>query len=90
MAGILPDEVRWRERHSNLSGSFTHTLLTLERQRLDETILNDPSTIEEYVDLTTLREKYRRFLPDGRPGPAVTVWKAANLALWLEHADIRL
>ncbi len=89
MAGILPDEVRWRERHSNLSGSFTHTLLTLERQRLDETILNDPSTIEEYVDLTTLREKYRRFLPDGRPGPAVTVWKAANLALWLEHADIR-
>jgi asparagine synthase (glutamine-hydrolysing) len=86
MEGILPDQVRWRGKKSNLSANFNRGLLQFERTTMDRVVLKDPSTIEGYVDIDELRRVYARFQVSQAHGDAMTIWKALTLALWLEYA----
>jgi len=88
MAGILPVEVQWRGSKSNLGPSFEHGLLTYERERLDEMILRNPGIVEKYVDITALREAYRRFILGKATEDVLVVWKAVSLGLWLQHKGL--
>lgn len=88
MQGILPPEVQWRGDKANLSHSFEHCLLTHERQRLDDVIVNHPESIEDYVDITALRAAYSRLLNGTTRGSdSFAIWKSVSLALWLQHRD---
>jgi asparagine synthase (glutamine-hydrolysing) len=49
MKGVLPEEVRWRGGKTNLYASFKHTLLNLERERLED-LLN--KTMSSKISLT--------------------------------------
>jgi ABC-type uncharacterized transport system ATPase subunit len=60
MDGLLPDEVRWRASKANLSPNFRRNLLAKDRNLLAEFILEQPSVLEDYVDISELRRAYRR------------------------------
>ncbi|GAC1495820.1 MAG: lasso peptide isopeptide bond-forming cyclase [Chamaesiphon sp.] len=91
MAGILPDQVQWRERKTDHRFSFEHTLLTFERERLEETILKNPEVIEPYVDVNILRDEYHRFIArEEREADTVAIWKVLSLALWLKQTGLKL
>jgi asparagine synthase (glutamine-hydrolysing) len=88
MVDTLPDEVRWRIGKANLSLNFQRRLLDFDRALLDEVILNDPQVIEQYVDVPTLREVYRRYVSQPRGEDAVVVYGAVTLALWLRKVNL--
>jgi asparagine synthase (glutamine-hydrolysing) len=89
MVNILPDEVRWRIGKANLSPNFKRRLLEYDRALLEDVIMNDPQVIEDYVDVSALRDAYRRY--NAQPmseGDALTVYGAVNLALWLRRTGL--
>jgi asparagine synthase (glutamine-hydrolysing) len=88
MTGVLPVEVQWRRRKSNLGPSFHHGLLTYERARLEEMILRNPGIIEKYVDIAALRQAYHRFVLRETTEDAMEIWKAVSLGLWLQHTGL--
>jgi asparagine synthase (glutamine-hydrolysing) len=88
LAGLLPDEIVWRGGKADLSRNFARGLLAFERETLDEVILNDPQSIEAYVDITALRKAYDQYVFWGRYSDAETVWKAVTLAQWLRHTGL--
>ncbi len=89
MARILPDEVRWRNSKANLSPNFNRRLWDQDRALLDDVIVNDPRVLEEYVDISTLRNAYRRYATQPMSGSeALTVYGAVNLALWLRQTGL--
>jgi asparagine synthase (glutamine-hydrolysing) len=86
MAGILPEEVRWRARKANLLPSFVRTLHARDRDVVQQAIGSAPGTIGEYVDTARLRQVHERYMS----GPisdadALTVFRAVTLALWLRQ-----
>jgi asparagine synthase (glutamine-hydrolysing) len=90
MAGVLPAEVQWRPTKLDFSPNVRHGLLTIDRERLDEIILKDATTIEEYVDIPALREAYQRFVSQQSPDKSqdvFAIWKAVSLALWLRYVN---
>ena len=88
MGGILPDQVRWRERHSNLAPNFVRALRAFEGRRLEDMAQNDFAAVREYVDPVPLRAAYRGFVRKDAPGSEVPIWKSLTLALWLEHTGL--
>lgn len=91
MADILPVKVQWRADKSNFLPNFSHGLLAFERERLNQVIMNDSRVIQEYVDITVLREAYHRFLSREsleRPEDVFAIWRVVSLALWLRKEMI--
>ena len=89
MANILPDEVRWRVGKANLSPNFTRRLLDYDRALLDDVIMNDPKVIEDYVDVSALRDVYHRYASQPMSeGDGLTVYGAVTLALWLRRTGL--
>ena len=87
MAGILPEEVRWRTTKANLSANVRLRLLE-ERETVDQIVLVEPAPIEPYVDVGRLRATYQRFL--AHPASAseedlFTVFLATVLGIWLRR-----
>ena len=90
MDGILPESVQWRGAKSNIAPSFDHGLLAFERERLEKVILEELGAIEEYVNVTTLRQAYHRYVSrEAREGDVLAIWKAVSLALWLQHTGLK-
>lgn len=89
MAGVLPEEVRWRASKANLAPNFGRQLLGNDRNLLTEVILEQPGVIEEYVDVPALRRAYDRYVTQpGSQADALTVYGAVMLGLWLQRAKI--
>ena len=61
MAGILPEEVRWRGSKGDMSGWYVRALRTFEASRLEQTLTEDAYLIEPYVDIDALRSAHRHF-----------------------------
>jgi asparagine synthase (glutamine-hydrolysing) len=89
MANVLPDEVRWRVGKANLGPNFERRLLDRDRKLLHDVIMDDPQVIEDYVDVSALRDAYRRCVCRPKsPDDTLTVYGAANLALWLRQTRL--
>jgi asparagine synthase (glutamine-hydrolysing) len=89
MDGLLPDEVRWRASKANLSPNFRRNLLAKDRNLLAEFILEQPSVLEDYVDISELRRAYRRCTTQPTSETdALTVFGAVVLGLWLQRTKI--
>ena len=90
MAGILPSEVQWRGGKTNMAPSFDRGLLAFERERLEQVILEDPSAIQEYVDVAALRQAYHRYVSQkATEGDVLAIWRAVSLALWLQRTGLK-
>jgi asparagine synthase (glutamine-hydrolysing) len=88
MAGIVPEEVRWRPDKTDFLPNLARGLRTFERERVDQAILRDARIIEPYVNVPVLRETYHRFLAGGSredPHDVCAIWRVVSLAVWLRH-----
>jgi asparagine synthase (glutamine-hydrolysing) len=93
LAGVLPDEVRWRRDKSNLQPLAMSMLFgASNRMLVERTLYEDAEVIRDYVDLGPLREAYGRAAAwERRGGQALRgevqdanhVWRAVILSLWL-------
>jgi asparagine synthase (glutamine-hydrolysing) len=83
MGGILPPEIQWRGGKSDPGPSFVRGLVRYHRELLDEVVLGDPGTLDQYVNVACLRRAYRNLLAGETSDEAVTVWRGAVLSLWL-------
>ncbi|TCJ15477.1 lasso peptide isopeptide bond-forming cyclase [Rubrobacter taiwanensis] len=88
MAGILPEEVRWRMDKGNLSQPFARTMLLYHRPALEEVIFKDPQVLKPYVNMAALRRTYYRFLAYSTLDDTTAVYIAVVLALWLRRTNL--
>jgi asparagine synthase (glutamine-hydrolysing) len=90
MAGILPEQVQWRGGKADLSPAVDNGLLTNDREILDDVILNGLVSVENYIDLTTLRQFYNQIisLENNLNGKILPVWESVDLALWLRYTGL--
>jgi asparagine synthase (glutamine-hydrolysing) len=88
MADILPAEVQWRGGKADLSPNFVRGLLAPNSQLLEQVILKDSKVLEKYIDTGVLHTAYQRYIAARTEVDALTVWKVASLALWLQHARL--
>jgi len=51
-------------------------------------IMNDPQVIEDYVDISALRDVYHRYASQPTADDAITVYSAVMLALWLRRTGL--
>jgi len=91
MEGILPETVRWRPDKANLSPNFFTRLVDRDHRLLESVIVEDPSEIEPYLDIPSLRHAYEEYNrnPIERQEDSMTIFSAVNLALWLRTAGVR-
>ncbi|HEX5417401.1 MAG TPA: lasso peptide isopeptide bond-forming cyclase [Chloroflexota bacterium] len=86
MRGILPGEIQWRNGKTDLHPSFERGLRTFERERFEDVIFKDPTTIEPYIDVAALRDTYEKVMSHRATADDVnTVWRVVYLALWLRR-----
>jgi asparagine synthase (glutamine-hydrolysing) len=89
MAGILPPEIQWRKNKSDISVGFRLNLLKFERETLERVILHHPEIIQNYVDLSSLQDLYRRYTVQPRKsGLAFNILLAVTLDLWLRRSGL--
>jgi asparagine synthase (glutamine-hydrolysing) len=89
MNGILPREVQWRGRKTDVHPAFEHGLRAFERDRLEEVIVRDGAQVAEYVDARALRDIYRQFEAGAvAPDEVNAMWRATCLGLWLRRAGL--
>jgi asparagine synthase (glutamine-hydrolysing) len=86
MQGVLPPKIQWRTDKGNLSAGVCLKLLEFERATLDQLIMQDSATIQDYIDITTLREIYDRYKtnPLACQEEAFSLMLIASLSLWLQ------
>jgi asparagine synthase (glutamine-hydrolysing) len=87
MEGILPPVVQWRIHKGNLGFNFVRGMHDVEGPKLEATLFDDPSVLEDFVEMDVLRSTHRRFLMS-EPSleaeeDAMTLYKATVLARWL-------
>jgi asparagine synthase (glutamine-hydrolysing) len=89
MAGLLPEEIRWRGGKTDMNPNFVHGLLKNNRRVLDKLIFDLPERIEKYVDSSTLHQVYERLIGQEKVKieDVMTVWKGATLAYWLRQSS---
>jgi asparagine synthase (glutamine-hydrolysing) len=88
MDGLLPKEVQWRPGKTDLSPTFDRGLLKYRRELMEEVIFDSSETIEEYVDVPSLRDMYRRFASRGEGEESTIIWGAVTLAVWLRQTGL--
>ncbi|MBI5247977.1 MAG: asparagine synthetase B [Desulfomonile tiedjei] len=89
MAGILPDEVRWRTDKADFRPSFAHWALGLERNLLERAVLGSAEAFADYVDLKALNSAYKRFLIRPMDVNLFDIWSVATLGSWLSRSGLR-
>lgn len=90
MTGMVPEKIQWRVSKTLNSAAFTRALLTFERDRLEEVIINEPGQLVNYVNLPVLRDAYCRYLAQQTSEDEIKVARVLGLALWLRHIDSSL
>lgn len=88
MANLLPEKVQWRGGKADLSPMLIFGLLRFNRGWLEEVICENPQVIEKYMNISALREVYRRYVSRSTEIDTVILWKATALALWLRRTDL--
>ncbi|BAZ11056.1 putative asparagine synthase [Calothrix sp. NIES-4071] len=91
MKNILPEKVQWRRDKADMSPSCHYSLLTLDRQILDQVMLNDLESIETYADTKFVRTAYDRLISNSEvysQQDLISAWMGAMLALSLRYTKL--
>jgi asparagine synthase (glutamine-hydrolysing) len=87
MEGILPPMVQWRVHKGNLGFNFVRGMREVEGPKLAAILFEEPSVLEDYVDMDVVRSALERFLASEpsleASDDAMLLYKATVLALWL-------
>lgn len=86
----LPQKIFYRGDKSDLSPNFVYGLLTFHKKILEDIIFTEKSVLDDYVSNRRLRKSYKRLILKGKQqtDDAMSIWLAANLALWLKSANL--
>ena len=89
MGGVLPPQIQGRIGKAMLGPNFYRNFIAREQPVIEAMILDNAAILEDYVHLPTLRAAYTRHLqhPAEQP-PALTVYTATLLALWLQKTGL--
>jgi asparagine synthase (glutamine-hydrolysing) len=87
MEGILPPVVQWRVDKGMLGFNFVRGMQT-EAPMLSPILFDEPSPIEEYIDMQVLRTAQERLVASDPASEqanedAMTLYKGTVLAMWL-------
>ncbi len=90
MSNILPDQVQWRVGKTMMGPNFLHGLLHFDLPILGEVIMQNSEVIDEYFETDILRAIYMKLVAQrtSTDDDAVSLWKAAVLALWLRQTHL--
>jgi asparagine synthase (glutamine-hydrolysing) len=84
MAGILPDEIRWRRQKADLEPGFSNALRCHLKNGLDLRVAAAQSRVSRYLDLAVYAQLHDRFIAGTTsPGESLRYWRMHSLALWL-------
>lgn len=88
MEGTLPPEVQWRVAKADLGYNFVSRLQDQDkdRQKLQESLFDEPEVLADYIDMDDLRSLFDRFESNGLKGArdlSGRLYVAAVLARWL-------
>lgn len=84
MAGILPDEIRWRRDKSFIEPGFHHALRTQSGEQIPMALAAAGDRMARYVDPVLSAELHERFLAGtASPDDRGRSWRMSTLALWL-------
>jgi len=85
MAGLLPEEIRWRGDKTDMNPNFLYGLLTTDRKILDEIIGRDLENMAKYVNTDLVQQLYQHLISREKVkiDDAMTIWKVATVAYWL-------
>ncbi|MBE9038102.1 lasso peptide isopeptide bond-forming cyclase [aff. Roholtiella sp. LEGE 12411] len=87
MTDILPPKIQQRVSKANLGFNFKRRLLEDERETLEK-VINQPKSIEPYVNLPVLRASYDHYshFPQSEE-ESLNVLSGVTLALWLSQPN---
>lgn len=86
LADVMPDEIRWRKSKGNLTPGLVWSLLMFDRKLVENTIFQNPESIERYADIDRLRQAYVGCASRANAEDVLTIIKTVALALWLRRA----
>jgi len=90
MAGRLPDAVRWRQGKQHFGWAFTRAMMDAMREPMREAIEQQRSTLEAWIDFQRLDTAWKAWDETGDEPAAAQVLAAAQLAYWLQRADLTI
>ena len=75
MGNILPKEVQWRKIKADLSSNFNRTLLSSNRELLEETVTDKNQILNEYLDMSAVQKAHERYVsePERRGRDAINL-----------------
>jgi len=84
MAGILPDDIRWRRDKSFIEPGFYHALRARSGAQTRAALSQATGRIARYVEPRLCAELHERFLAGtASPDERSRSWRMSTLALWL-------
>jgi asparagine synthase (glutamine-hydrolysing) len=87
MAGILPDEIRWRPAKSSIAPGFHYALKAHASEQMASALATAEPLLSQYVDMDYVRALQRNFVAGtASPDAELQYWKIASLALWLTRS----
>jgi asparagine synthase (glutamine-hydrolysing) len=86
LAGILPEEIRWRNSKADFAPFFKSGLLRLSKPLLEEVMSGKSAYLESYLDLTRLHALYKRYISSGfcSISEVEIIYRSTLLAKWIE------
>jgi asparagine synthase (glutamine-hydrolysing) len=88
LKGILPEMVRMRGDKADLSSNFDQRLLSVDGDILGTLASCDDHKVWEYASFDEFAKTYERISSCRQKAETVTLWAAANLALWLNRFEV--
>jgi len=88
MAGILPEEIRWRVGKLDFRPAFNYAMLNVDRHLLDRMFRDCSQALESYVDRQALSRTYSDFLSDPLEQDPSYLFVALSLGLWLKQCSL--
>jgi asparagine synthase (glutamine-hydrolysing) len=88
MAGILPEEIRWRVGKLDFRPAFNYAILNVDRALLARMFLDCSKALESYVDRQALSRTYSDFLSDPLGQDPTYLFVALCLGLWLRRCSL--
>ncbi len=87
VAGLVPEEVRWRNTKANLGAQFYRGLLTKDRPLALGLLNRSETALEPFVDIMKLRNATACFFEREDRSKAMPIFSVVTLARWLELRD---
>jgi asparagine synthase (glutamine-hydrolysing) len=86
LAGILPEDIRWRSSKADFRPFFRNGMLRLSGPFLEEVLSDKSAYLEPYVDIAGLRALYKRFTSGAfcSTREVEILYRSAILSKWIE------